>query len=189
MTDPLGQPQPAPPFFLEGVNDGAYDYNACRDPWRLATDFLVCGEPRARTAVQRINALFRQDTGDDPSAIRSGYKLDGSVSAGADYLSMAFVAPLGVGATVDAGNQAWLNAIWDLVAATPIEAAELLREHPQAPVHDRDVRQLVGAPGRRRGRPPRGSGPRRERAAGGGLRRRRAGADLQVALPHRSGGA
>ena len=32
---------------------------------------------------------------------------------------MAFVAPLAVGAMVEAGNQAWLNALWDLVVTTP----------------------------------------------------------------------
>src|SRR5262249_21862951 len=52
--------------------------------------------------------------------IKSGYQLDGSMSPGADYLSMAFVAPLGVGAMVDAANQAWLNALWGLIVATPL---------------------------------------------------------------------
>jgi len=119
-VDPLGAPAPAPADFLEGANDGAYDYNACRDPWRLGTDFIVSGDARAHTAVQRINSWIRGVTGGAPSAIRSGYQLSGSMSAGADYLSMAFVAPLGVGAMVDAANQAWLNAVWDLAVATPI---------------------------------------------------------------------
>jgi hypothetical protein len=43
-------------------------------------------------------------------------------SPGTDYLSMAFVAPLGVGAMANAANQAWLNDIWDLVVATPVDA-------------------------------------------------------------------
>jgi endo-1,4-beta-D-glucanase Y len=50
IVDPLGAPAPAAPGFLEGDNDCAYDYNACRDPWRLATDYLVSGEARAKTA-------------------------------------------------------------------------------------------------------------------------------------------
>jgi len=119
VKSPLGTPQPVAGGFLEGANDGRYSYNACRDPWRLATDVLVSGEPRAKVAVERINAWIRGATANDPSAIKSGYKLDGTMIGGADYLSMAFVAPLGVGAMVDAGNQAWLNAIWDLVVATP----------------------------------------------------------------------
>jgi hypothetical protein len=122
VVDPLGAPAPAPPGFLEGPNDGAYHYNACRDPWRLATDFLVSGDTRARAAVQRINTWMRAATGGDPSQIGSGYRLDGAPSPGSDYRSMAFIAPLGVGAMVDATNQAWLDALWDLVVATPIEA-------------------------------------------------------------------
>ena len=120
VKSPLTAPQPVAPNSLEGPNDGAYDYNACRDPWRLATDYLVSGDARAKTAVQRIEAWIRAATSGDPSAIKSGYRLDGTMSPGADYLSMAFVAPLGVGAMVDAANQAWLNDLWDLVVATPI---------------------------------------------------------------------
>lgn len=122
IADPLGSPAPAGPNFLEGPNDGAYDYNACRDPWRLGTDFLVSGDARARTAAQRITTWMRAATGNDPATIKSGYQLDGTLSAGADYRSMAFVAPLGVGAMADASNQAWLNAVWDLVAATSLDA-------------------------------------------------------------------
>ncbi|HEY8514044.1 MAG TPA: glycosyl hydrolase family 8 [Candidatus Binatia bacterium] len=119
---PLGTPEPAPPGFLEDAQDGAYDYNACRDPLRLGTDFLVSGDARAKTALDKINAWIRNATGGNPSAIRAGYRLDGTPSPGTDYRSMAFIAPFGVGAMVDATNQAWLNAIWDLVVATPIGA-------------------------------------------------------------------
>lgn len=122
VVDPLGTPDPAPANFLEGATDGSYAYNACRDPWRLATDFLVSGETRAKAAVQAINAWIRTETGNDPSAIGSGYRLNGTATPGTDYLSMAFVAPLGVGAMVDASNQAWLDDVWDLVVATPIGA-------------------------------------------------------------------
>lgn len=120
VLDPLGTPAPAGPFFLEGPNDGAYDYNACRDPWRLATDFVVNGESRAHTAVESIDGWIRSATAGDPTAIRSGYQLGGVPSPNSDYLSMAFVAPLGVGAMVDSSNQAWLNAMWDRIVATPI---------------------------------------------------------------------
>lgn len=122
IADPLGSPEPVAPGFLESPNDGAYDYNACRVPWRVATDFLVSGDARAKTIAQRLTTWARATTSNAPAAFKSGYQLDGSVSTDADYLSMAFVAPLGVGAMVDSGNQAWLNAIWDLAVATPIEA-------------------------------------------------------------------
>ncbi len=122
VKNPLGTPAPVAGGFLEGPNDGRYSYNACRDPWRLAVDFVVSGEPRAKLAVEKINAWIRSATGDDPASIKSGYKLDGTMIGGADYTSMAFVAPLGVGAMVDGGNQAWLNDVWDLVVTTPASA-------------------------------------------------------------------
>ena len=122
VIDPLGTPDPAPANFLEGPTDGAYAYNACRDPWRLATDFLISGETRAQTAVQAINAWIRTKTANDPDAITAGWALDGSDTPGTNYRSMAFVAPFGVGAMVDASNQAWLNDVWDLVVATPLSA-------------------------------------------------------------------
>jgi len=122
IVHPLTTPAPAPAQFLEGAYDGAYNYNACRDPWRLGTDFLVSGEPLAQSAVQSINTWIRGATANTPTAIRSGYQLNGTPLPGTDYLSMAFVAPLGVGAMVHSSNQAWLNSIWDLMLATPIEA-------------------------------------------------------------------
>ncbi len=122
VVDVPGTPAPASPGFLEGPNDGAYYFNACRTPWRIATDFLVSAEPRAKTAVQAMTAWVRSESAEDPSAIRAGYTLAGGPAVDSDFLSMAFVAPLGVAAMVDAGNQAWLNDVWDLVVATPISA-------------------------------------------------------------------
>jgi len=122
VVDPLGTPDPAPAGFLEDAGDGNYDYNACRDPWRLGTDFLVSGDTRAKSALQKINSWIETATAGNPASIRSGYLLDGTPGPNTNYLSMAFVAPLGVGAMVDASNQGWLNAIWDRVVATPVSA-------------------------------------------------------------------
>ncbi|MDX2167235.1 MAG: glycosyl hydrolase family 8 [Deltaproteobacteria bacterium] len=118
----LSTPKPAAANFLEGANDGAYDYNACRVPWRLGSDAVLSGDTRARAAVQRLTTWIRGASGDDPSRIASGYRLNGTVSPGANYQSMAFIAPFGVAAMSDAGNQAWLNAVWDEVVATPVSA-------------------------------------------------------------------
>jgi endoglucanase len=121
VVDPLGTPDPAPPGFLEGSTDGAYSFNACRDPWRLATDWLVSGDARAKTAVTPINAWIRTTTGNDPSQIGSGYALDGTPIPGTAEPHLAFVAPFAVGAMVDATNQAWLNALWTQIVAAPID--------------------------------------------------------------------
>jgi endo-1,4-beta-D-glucanase Y len=115
-------PRPADPGFLEGVHDGHYGWNACRTPWRLATDFLLSGEPRARDAVRRLNAFFRAETGDDPTGLVDGYQLDGTPFG--SYPAPAFLAPAAVAAMVEPAsgtNQAWLDALWGELAAGGIE--------------------------------------------------------------------
>lgn len=109
-----GSPSPVGAHFLEGNEDGSYSLNACRTPWRLGAHFLTTGDSQARATVQKINSWFRGETGGDPFAIRAGYKLSGAVVGRGDYMSMAFVAPLGVGAMVDAQNQAWLDELWEV---------------------------------------------------------------------------
>lgn len=120
IVAPGTKPAPAPGGFLEGPNDGAHDYNACRDPWRLATDFVVSGDDRPRAAAQAMTAWIKGATGGDPKKIRAGYQLDGTPSQGSNYLTMAFVAPFGPAAMVDAAHQGWLDKIWTTtVAAAP----------------------------------------------------------------------
>jgi hypothetical protein len=113
------KPRPARRGYLEGATDGQYSYNACRVPWRLTTDYLMSGELRALTAVRKINTWIRTETRDNPRQIGDGYDLNGNVVS--DGNVMAFVGPLGVSAMVEASNQKWLNAIWDLVVSRSIE--------------------------------------------------------------------
>ena len=114
------QPRPADPGFLEEATDGDYGYNACRTPWRIATDYLLAGDGRALQGVNKMNGWMKQQSAGDPTRIRAGYRLNGTNVDGNDYLAMAFVAPLGVGAMVDPTHQNWLNAIWDTVVAQPL---------------------------------------------------------------------
>jgi endo-1,4-beta-D-glucanase Y len=108
-------PRPADAGFLEGPNDGAYNYNAGRDPWRLGTDGLLNGDARARAAVAKISAWAQDETGGDPRQFRAGYTLDGTPLLNSDYFTTFFVAPLGVAAMTVPSQQAWLNAIYDAV--------------------------------------------------------------------------
>ena len=111
-------PKPAPSGWLEGGNDGRYGWNSCRVPWRLSVDFLMSGEARSQTAVRKINAWIRQETGGDPNGINSGYLLSGEAAGGG--ADMAFLAPFGAAAMVEAesgSNQGWLNALWDEIVA------------------------------------------------------------------------
>jgi endo-1,4-beta-D-glucanase Y len=117
IASPLDDPGPVPPNFLERPVDGEYSYNACRDPWRIALDFLTHGDTRARAMVERMNDWIIAETGGDPTEILPGYSLEGG-GLGGTYYDPAFVAPFGVAAMVDGAHQDWLNAIWDSTIAT-----------------------------------------------------------------------
>lgn len=112
----IAGPQPAPPDVLEGLNDGFYYYNACRDPWRLATDALLNGDPTSAEQAAKIAIWANSATGGNAQAIEAGYKLDGtSLGELADYFTTVFAAPIGVAAMVDPSLQDWLDAIYDEV--------------------------------------------------------------------------
>jgi endo-1,4-beta-D-glucanase Y len=113
-------PRPADARFLEGEADGMYSWNAGRYPWRVALDYLLSGERRAKAAIDPLNAWIRISTENDPTRIADTYRLDGSTLPEHGENSMAFVAPLGVAAMVDPVNQAWLDAIWADVVAKPL---------------------------------------------------------------------
>jgi endo-1,4-beta-D-glucanase Y len=108
-------PKPAAANFLEGAHDGDYDYNSCRNPWRLASDYLMTGEARSKAAVQKMNVWIKSKVGTNANGIVDGYKLSGSAYGSAG--SFAFIAPFGVAAMVDSSNQAWLDAVWKALVA------------------------------------------------------------------------
>jgi endo-1,4-beta-D-glucanase Y len=111
VNNPSTDPEPAEPEFLETEFDGTYSWNACRDPFRLGVHYLTSGDERAKEALERLNAWVIDNTAGDPGKIQAGYYLDGTPSRNFGG-SMAFNGPFGVGAMVDAGRQAWLDAIW-----------------------------------------------------------------------------
>lgn len=103
-------PKPANPNFLEGENDGGYYYNACRDPWRITTDYLISGDERAKTSVNKINNWLMQKTNNDVSEIVNGYELNGTEIATWD--DATFIGSFAVGAMLNTENQDWLNNIY-----------------------------------------------------------------------------
>ena len=108
-------PAPAPPNFLEGSTDGQYSYNSVRVPWHLGVDAAVYGDGVSKAEAQKITAWFRTKTGDNPSKVVSGYKLDGTPVV--NYLDPEFVATLGPAAMGNSANQAWLDKIWAYTVA------------------------------------------------------------------------
>lgn len=107
----VGSPRPAHAGYLEGARDGSYAYNACRIPLRMGTDFLVSGDERPRRIARRLNRFFKEVSEGDPKKLRGGYFLDGRPMV--DYETMAFTAPLAVGAMTEPDDQKWLDALFD----------------------------------------------------------------------------
>ncbi|MFF2780472.1 glycosyl hydrolase family 8 [Streptomyces sp. NPDC058052] len=119
VVDTHTSPKPAPNQVLEDPNDGQYWWNACRTPWRIADDAVTSGDAKSLAAARKLNGWIKGKTGGDPNKIAIGYKLDGTqISAGGEA---AFFAPFAVAAMTDSGSQAWLDALWNKMAATPID--------------------------------------------------------------------
>jgi endo-1,4-beta-D-glucanase Y len=112
VIDTASDPKPPVGIFLEGPGDGEYSWNACRVPWRLATDYLVSRDARAKTAVQKMNTWVIAKSGGHPGSIATGYALDGSKGAtDKGGHSSAFASPFGVAALLSS-NQAWVDTLW-----------------------------------------------------------------------------
>ncbi|WP_457032688.1 glycosyl hydrolase family 8 [Kitasatospora sp. P5_F3] len=111
-------PKPAAGQVLESPNDGDYSWNACRDPWRIGTDAVTSGDAASLASARKLNSWIKSKAGGNPSNIVTGYHLNGSAyDSGND---MAFTAPFVVTAMTDPGSQAWLDALWNKLAATSI---------------------------------------------------------------------
>ena len=109
-----GQLRPADPFSVEGqATDGVYAWNSARVPWRFGFDHLTAGDARSRRIAGRISRWAETAAGGDPGRLMAGYTLDGTPTA--SYSAAAFLAPLGVAAMTQPGQQAWLDAVYDAV--------------------------------------------------------------------------
>lgn len=110
-TIPAGQ-------VLETPQDGWYNWNACRDPWRLGTDYLITGDARSKTSANMIiNWLVSKST--NPANFTCDTPLNGSGTTSGE---LAFVAPYMVGMMVDASHQSVLNATYDWVINASISS-------------------------------------------------------------------
>jgi len=98
-----------------GLNCEAFNYNACRTPWRIATDWIHHAEPRSRTSINRMSEWLRGSTSGNAANIRAGYYLDGRPLR--TFYDVAFAAPFTtamMGGTSQA-NQDFLNASYDRI--------------------------------------------------------------------------
>jgi endoglucanase len=115
IQDISTRPKPARQYYLESKYDGLYNYNACRVPWRIATDYIVDGDKRAKQFVEPINKWIRETTGDNPDNISAGYTLAGNDLKSRNFEALSFICPFSIAAMVDKKNQAWLNKLWDYI--------------------------------------------------------------------------
>ena len=106
-------PKPAPPHYLESVYDGDYNYNACRVPWRVGVDYLLTGDERSKTFVQKTNKWIRETTSNNTYNLSAGYTLAGNDIKDRYFEALSFITPFAVSAMVDQKNQQWLNSVWD----------------------------------------------------------------------------
>ncbi|MGW4700019.1 glycosyl hydrolase family 8 [Streptomyces sp. NPDC004285] len=121
VVDTDTTPKPAPGQVLEDPNDGAYWWNACRTPWRIGDDAVTSGDAGSLAAARKLNGWIKTKTGGDPNKIAVGYKLNGTqISSGSEA---AFFAPFAVAAMTDPGSQAWLDALWNKMVATPVDTS------------------------------------------------------------------
>lgn len=118
LPDFIVNGEPAPPYFLEYETDGAYKYNAGRDPWRVGLDALSSNDETSRSIALKISHWIESAAKGNPANIRAGYELDGTPLPDSDYFTTFFAAPMGVAAMNDPAQQAWLNAIYDSVYDT-----------------------------------------------------------------------
>ena len=119
IEDSATAPRPADPGFNDEPRAATFAFNACRVPWRVAMDYLLSGERRAKTVVDRLLDWIRPATGDDIYRLYAGYTLDGSATVG--YNHVCFTGAVGVAAMSDARHQALVNRIWDDIALTSID--------------------------------------------------------------------
>lgn len=104
--------QPATPNFLEGPDDGHYEYNAGRDPWRIGTDALLNNDAVSLAQSRKIADWIYTSTGGVAQNIKDGYFLDGRPLRPDDDFTSFFAAPMGVAAMTRPEYQTFLNDVY-----------------------------------------------------------------------------
>lgn len=102
----------------EYLRTDSYNFNACRVPWRIATDYAHHGETKAKAICDKIIGWLKTETGSDPAKIGIGYELDGT-ALNTDN-SMAFTAPFMAACIVNKDHQDFLNKGWNVMRGDKI---------------------------------------------------------------------
>jgi endoglucanase len=117
MPDFIVGTDSAAPYPSPGMmGDGNYDedkfwWNACRNPWRFSSDYVLSGDTRFAQVTSKMIDFFQKSSGGDPMNIGTGYTLAGAKAAGGN--SGAYIGPICAGACVDPRFQGFLDATWN----------------------------------------------------------------------------
>lgn len=101
-------------FIQEFERTDSYNFNACRVPWRLATDYFHFGNTDAKNICSKIGAWINKAVKGDPRMIGVGYEMNGTTLCDT-ITSMAFSAPLVTACITDAANQDFLNKGYNVI--------------------------------------------------------------------------
>ncbi len=105
-------PSPSAGYIGDGNDkEGYFWWNACRNPWRYSTDYVMSGDSRSALVTGRMIDFFKSKSGGDPYKIGTGYALDGTQLTGGN--SAAYHGPICAGACVDARFQGFLDTMWN----------------------------------------------------------------------------
>jgi endo-1,4-beta-D-glucanase Y len=111
-------PAPSTGYIGDGNEfEGFYYWNACRLPWRLASDYVTSGDVRSKNVTAKLTDFFNRVSGGQPERIMSGYRLDGSPLA--NFPNASYIGPATAGAMVDPRFQGFLNSLWTYETANP----------------------------------------------------------------------
>ena len=91
-----------------GIPYDPFKYDAIRVPWRMAWAYLWYGDTDAHTVADDISSWIKTAVSSDPTEVKDGYNLDGSVSG--QWNNPTFVGGFATAALVDSQHQAWLDA-------------------------------------------------------------------------------
>jgi endo-1,4-beta-D-glucanase Y len=112
-------PYPSPGYMGDGdAYENDYWWNACRNPWRYASDYVLSGDSRWQQVAGKVVGFFQSQVnaaGGDVTVIGTGYNLAGAKLTGGN--SAAYHAPLCAGACVSSQYQTFVDALWNWNAA------------------------------------------------------------------------
>jgi hypothetical protein len=115
----------APSNFLESANDGRYNWNSCRIPWRLGADYLLYGNTAMNGnlanpslfsySIKPLDDFAKARVGENRNTMTglgSNYALDAAIANSTQSPVSGFVVPFLVTAAAMRNDQDWVDAFW-----------------------------------------------------------------------------